>query len=119
MPEDLRDRLAARLTRGAGIARHAYLSGTVDATGQSGTLLAVVGALPGAESALARAIAECVQFFSEQDREFKMAFIAENDPMIRHLEPVAQKIVFPEPEPIDAKMPAAPGSDPNKPPILH
>ncbi|MEM1360527.1 MAG: SseB family protein [Pseudomonadota bacterium] len=119
LPEDLRNRLTARLAIGAGIARYAYLAGTVDATGQSGTLLAVVGALPGAETALAKAIAECVQFFSEQDREFKLAFLAENDPMIRHLEPVAHKIVFPEPKPVEHKMPQAPGSDPDKPPILH
>ncbi len=118
LPQAVVAALDARLARAAGLAQAAWLAGVTWADGSTGHLLAITGAPEAAQPALARAISEAV-LFSGQDLRVDVGFFASRDPFIGRLERVALRFDLPEPESVERAAHAAPGSDPDKPPILR
>lgn len=112
--------LDARLARAGGLASRAYLSGIVYENGDEGHILAIVDAAPGAENAMARAVNEALVFSGREGLALDVAFFAASDEIIERMQRVALRFDLPEPEaPEPRNGPAAPGSDPDKPPILR
>jgi len=108
----------ARLARAAGLAQAAWLAAVTWGDDSTGHLLAITGAPETAQPALARTISEAV-LFSGRDLRVDVGFFAPDDPVIARLERVALRFDLPEPETPDTTARPAPGSDPDKPPILR
>ena len=119
LPQELLRALDARLARAGGLADCAYLAAVRYADGRRGHLLAIVGAAPEAERAIAGAMAEAVRFGGEGMPELDVAFFAPDDPVAARLEKVALRFDLPELAAAEPPSPAAPGSDPDRPPILR
>ncbi len=117
LPDALLTALDAKLALAGGLARFAYLVGVTYAGGGRGHLLGFVGTAPGAEPALARAINEALTFSGLEAAALDVAFFAASDPMAAVL--ARHGLRFDLPEPPAAETRAAPGSDPDKPPILR
>ncbi len=119
LPETLVTSLDAKLARMAGLARKAYLAEVTYAGGARGHLLGVTGAVAEAEPALARAIQEALVFSGLEAGALDVVFLADSDPVTAQLARHALRFDLPEaptPEPVTR---AAPGADPDKPPILR
>ena len=119
LPDSLVAGLDAKLAQAAGLAVAALLAGVDYADGRRGHILCFVGAVPGAEPALARIAGEALTFSGIEAGEIDVAFRAANDPVLAALARVALRFDLPLPalpERIDA---APPGSDPARPPILR
>jgi hypothetical protein len=119
VPEGLLQALDAQLARAGALARQAYLVGARYGEGQ-GHLVAFIGARAGAEPTLARAVAEALRFSGLDAGALDVVFLAEGDALVARLARVGLRFDLPEvaaPEPAIA--PAAPGSDPNRPPRLR
>lgn len=125
VPEDLLRALDARLARAGGLARQAWLAGARygsggEVPGGTGHLLAFVGAQPGAEPVLARAVAEALRFSGLDAGAVDVLFLAPGEALVARLERVGLRFDLPEPEaPPAPAAPAAPGSDPDRPPRLR
>ena len=123
LPEALQDALEAKLGLAAGLARQALLAGVTYAGGRRGHLLAFLGARPAAEPALAKAVAEALTFSGIEAGEIDVTFLDPADPAVARLAAVALAIDLPAPEEEppgeDRPAPAAPGTDPDRPPILR
>lgn len=119
LPEALLAGLDIKLALTGGLAEGAYLVGTEDAAGRRGHLLAFIDARPGAEAALARAAGEALTFSGIDEGEMDVAFFAASDPTAATLARHGLRIDLPKVAPPDRKIPAPPGSDPAKPPILR
>ena len=109
LPEPLLRALDAKLASAAGLARLAYLAGVTYRGGRRTHLLAFVGAVPGAEPALARAAAEALTFSGVEAGTLDVAFLRAADPAAGRLARVGLRFDLPEP-PV-ARGPSAPGSD--------
>lgn len=116
LPDALTAALTDKIARLAGHAERALVLGT----GAGRHLLAFVAARPGAEEALAKAVAEA-RAFSGNEAPLDVAFLAAGDRRIAGLEAVALVIpVPPVPRPDLREVPgAAPGMDPDRPPKLR
>lgn len=117
LPQDVMAAIDARLARAAGLAHAAWLAEVTWGDDSTGHLLAITGAPEAAQPALARAISEAV-LFSGRDLRLDVGFFAPDDPVMVRLERVALRFDLPEPETTAPTRPA-PGSDPDKPPILR
>lgn len=117
LPEALLTALDAKLASAGGMARFAYLAGVTYTGGARGHLLGFVGATPGAEPALAQAINEALTFSGLEAAALDLAFFATSDPMAATLARHGLRFDLPQP-PAPEDRPA-PGSDPEKPPILR
>ncbi|MGA0538956.1 SseB family protein [Neotabrizicola sp. VNH66] len=120
-PEALITGLDAKLARAGGLAAAAFLTGVRYADGRRGHLLVFLGATAGAEPALARAAREALVFSGIEAGEMDVAFLPPGDPALAALAKVALRFDLPQPEDhaAEAPRPAAPGSDPAKPPRLR
>ncbi len=119
VPEPLLMALDAKLARAGGLAHSAYLVGLRYADGGAGHLLAFVDAVPDAEDALARSISEALVFSGVEAGALDVAFIAADDPVAARLARVGLRFDLPEPPQVpEQAAPAAPGMDPDRPPIL-
>lgn len=119
VPERLLQGLDAKLARAGGLAAAALLAAVDYADGRRGHILAFVDARPGAEQALAHAVAEALTFSSVEAGELDVTFLSAEDPALAALAPVALHFDLQLPEPAETAAPAAPGSDPDRPPILR
>ncbi len=119
LPEALLSALDAKLAACGGLAEAAWLVGTSDARGRAGHLLGFIGAAPGAEAALAGAIAEALAFSGVENGALDVGFFAARDPMAARLAALGLGFELPAPEPVQPIRRAVPGSDPEKPPILR
>jgi len=119
LPDALLEGLDVKLSLAGGLAESAYLVGTEDAAGRRGHLLAFIDAAPGAERALAKAASEALTFSGIDEGEMDVAFFAAADPAAAALARHGLWVELPKAEATDRKVPAAPGSDPEKPPILR
>lgn len=120
VPEALLRALDQALARTGGLARRAYLAAARYDGGGQGHLVAFAGAAPGAEPVLARAVAEALRFSGLEAGALDVAFPGDGATLWRHLDRVALRFDLPEPEPEAAPAPpAAPGSDPARPPRLR
>ncbi|GGH22906.1 SseB protein N-terminal domain-containing protein [Cribrihabitans marinus] len=118
LPEALLTGLDVKLASAAGLAQAAYLVGAEYEGGGRGHLLAFVDARPGAQDALARSVAEALTFSGIEAGALDVAFFAAADPVSARLARVGLRFDLPEPA-SDRPEPAAPGSDPDRPPILR
>ncbi len=119
LPETLLSALDTKLALGAGLARKAYLAAVIYDDDSRGHLLGLTGTTPGAESALARAVNEALVFSGIEAGALDVVFLADSDPLTAKLARVGLRFDLPEPADSSAQAPAAPGSDPQKPPILR
>ncbi|WP_370286731.1 SseB family protein [Pseudooceanicola nanhaiensis] len=119
LPDALLEGLDVKLSLAGGLAESAYLVGTEDEAGRRSHLLAFIDARPGAEGPLAKAAGEALTFSGIDQGEMDVAFFAASDPAAAALARHGLRVELPKAEPVDRKIPAAPGSDPDKPPILR
>ncbi len=117
VPDILVASLDAKLATATGLAQSAYLVGSRDEGGAAGHLLGFIGAQPGAERALAKAISEALTFSGIEAGALDVAFFAADDPFAERLARCGLR--FDLPQPVAAGTPgAAPGMDPERPPVL-
>lgn len=117
LPQALLTALDGKLARMGGLAAGAYLAGMRMAGGGEGHLLAFVDAAPGAQDALARAIAEALVFSGMEAGALDVGFVAAADPVSARLARVGLR--FDLPQQPERAAPAPPGMDPDRPPILR
>lgn len=106
--------------RVGGMADHAFFA--MADTGQGGgqPILAVIGADAARHDALARMISETVAFAGQPDWMPDVVFLTAEDPALPALAEVAHRFEMPLPQASSGPgNPAAPGTDPNRPPILR
>jgi len=116
IPQGLAEALDRKFAACAGLATRAVLADVTYAGGETGTLLAVIGALPEAEEALRRAVAETVSFQGKTS-VLDVVFLGAAD---RSVAPLTRAgLCFDFPKPASARPLAAPGSDPENPPKLR
>lgn len=119
LPEALLAALDGKLSRALGLADHVLLAAVTYEDQRRGHMLAFVGARDGAEEALARASAEALTFSGLDAGEMDVSFLPLASPVARAMARVAFRFdLAPPPEPAP-ETPKAPGSDPNRPPILR
>lgn len=116
LPEAVVTGLDRKLAIAAGLARFAYLAAAVYDDGSRGHVLAFVDAVPGAESALAKAAGEALTFSGIEAGTMDVLFVKASDQLAGHLAKVGLR--FDLPELAAAHVPGAPGMDPTKPPRL-
>ena len=117
LPEALILGLDRKLATAAGLATRAWLVGVTYDTGARGHMLAFVGALPEAETALATAAGEALTFSGIEAGTMDVTFIAPTQPVEERLAKVGLRFDLPQPQAPLA--PAAPGTNPDKPPKLR
>ena len=117
LPDALSDALTFTLGGAAGLAQAALLAGVRYAGGRRGHILAVIGAHPAAEEAMARALAEALAFSGIEAGELDVTFLAAEDPAVGELLRVAQMFEVPDLVVEPEMERAPPGGDPDKPPM--
>ena len=117
VPEAVLTALDAKLGLAGGRADHAWLVEAEVAGVGRGHLLGIVDAVPGAEGALTQAVAEALVFSGLEAGWLDVAFFRSDDPAVARMARVGLRIDLPEPDVPEA--PAAPGSDPSRPPKLR
>jgi hypothetical protein len=118
LPDRLIEGLDAKLARAGGLAMTALLAGVSYADGRRGHMLAFVGAVPGAEPALARAAAEALTFSGVDAGEMDVTFLASDEPALVPLARMALRFDLPMSALPDPVARFAPGMDPDRPPRL-
>lgn len=119
VPEVLVAALNEKLARAGGLASSVLLAGVTYDDGRRGHMLAFVDAVQGAEQALARAAAEALVFSGLDAGEMDVTFLDSNAPATQSMANVALRFDLPQPEAQQSTSPAAPGSNPDRPPILR
>lgn len=117
LPEALLGALDARLASMAGLAEGAWLVAARYEGGAQGHLLGFVGAVPGMEGALARAVSEVLAFSGLEAAALDVGFFGANDPVVARMARCGLR--FDLPALAEAAPRAAPGSDPDRPPRLR
>jgi hypothetical protein len=117
VPEVVVSGLDAKLAKAGGLAEAAVLAGVTYKGGRRGHMLAFVGALPGAEAALAGAVREALVFSGLEAGELDVAFLDAGDAAVAAMGRVGLRFDLPVPEAPEG--PAAPGMDPARPPKLR
>ncbi|MCI5109593.1 MAG: SseB family protein [Marivita sp.] len=119
LPDGLLEAIDAKLRTASGLARRGYLAEVLYENGVRGHLIGFTGAVPGAEGALARAIQEALIFSGLEAAALDVVFLRDSDLVTAQLARVGLRFDLPEPEaPVRVER-MAPGSDPEKPPILR
>lgn len=119
LPESLLSGLDAKLARAGGLAAHALLATVRYSDGRQGHVLAFIDVVEGAEGALAQAASEALTFSGIEAGEMDVTFLASGSVAAKALARVALRFDLPVPEAPEAPSPAAPGMNPNKPPVLR
>ncbi|WP_170383544.1 SseB family protein [Ruegeria atlantica] len=117
LPDELLKALDAKLATAVGLAEAAFLVGTKTDEGGSGHMLGFVGAVDGAQSALAKAASEALTFSGIEAGAMDVGFFGPHDPATAVLARVGLKFDLPQPAKHSVER-VTPGSDPDKPPIL-
>lgn len=118
LPEVLITALDTKLATATGLARAAYLVGVTYDTGVRGHLLGFVDALDGASGALAQATGEALTFSGIEAGALDVGFFAASDPVAAKLAVHGLRFDLPQPVKTAQQVHVAPGSDPDRPPIL-
>ncbi len=116
LPEAVLTALDRKLAAAEGLARAAYLADVDYTGGAAGHLLAFIDAVPGAEAALTEAVAEALTFSGIEAGMIDVVFLPATGPVAATLARVGLRFDLPQPVPVG---PAAPGSDPDRPPRLR
>lgn len=119
LPEVLLSALDQKLAMATGLAKTAYLVGTTSESGTKGHLLAFIGAKDGAEAPLAKAAGEALTFSGLDAGVLDVGFFAAHDSAAAALARHGLRFDLPQPEEPTRVERIAPGSDPDKPPILR
>lgn len=121
LPEKLLTALDGKLAMMVGLGQQALLTGVTYVDGRRGHMLAFTGAPVSAQPALANAVSEALRFSGVEAAELDVTFLAADDPALSHLRQVALAFDLPAPVPeqVLVSTPAAPGTDPTKPPRLR
>ncbi len=119
LPEALITSLDAKLSTAVGLAKWAYLVGTVQDSGVRSHMLGFVGAIDEAQGALAKAVSEALTFSGLDAGVLDVGFFDLKDPVAAQLARVGLRFDLPEPETPSEYVQVAPGSDPEKPPKLR
>ncbi|SFU20741.1 SseB family protein [Sedimentitalea nanhaiensis] len=120
LPQSVLSALGDKLAMAAGLGRAAYLSDVTYADGSRGHLLGFIDAPERAQGALAQAVTEALTFSNIEAGALDVGFFASGDAIAG---PLAQHGLrfdlprVPDGEPAPAR--TAPGSDPDRPPILR
>lgn len=117
LPEPLLEALDGKLATATGLADAAYLASVTYRNGGRGHLLGFVAAVPEAQGALARAVAEALTFSGIDAGQLDVAFFRAGDPVVERLGRVGLRFDLPQLQ--QAAPRAAPGSDPARPPKLR
>ncbi len=117
LPEQLITAFDAKLAAMAGLAKVAYLAQMEYENRPRAHVLAFVDAVADAQPAMARAMGEALTFSGIEAGSLDVVFLRSSDAICAQLAKVALR--FDLPEPAEKLEPAAPGSDPEKPPILR
>lgn len=117
VPAAVRDGLAAKLARAGTMADRAYLAAATYEGDARGHVLVFVDAVPGAEQGLAHAASEALTFSGIEAGVMDVLFCGSGDALAERLERVALRFDLPKPQ--ERAAPAAPGSDPKRPPRLR
>ncbi len=119
LPEHLVTGLDRKLATAAGLAQSAVLAGVTYDTGARSHMLAFVGAVEGAEEALARAVAEALTFSGIDAGMLDVTFVPSQSDIAERFARVGLVFTLPEPQADPAPAGANPGMDPNRPPKLR
>ena len=117
LPEVLITSLSSKLATAAGLAKIAYLAGVTYDNGVQNHLLAIIDPVPGSETALANAVNEALVFSGIEAGSIDVSFFKASDAMAAKLAKVGLR--FDLPLPPETPEQTAPGSNPDKPPILR
>ena len=119
LPDALITALDAKLATARGLAASAYLVSVSYEDGGQGHFLGFVDALDGAEAALAKATNEALTFSGIEDGTIDVGFFAASDPAAAHMARYGLRFDLPvAATEVQVNRPA-PGSDPDKPPLLR
>ncbi|MDQ2094647.1 SseB family protein [Rhodalgimonas zhirmunskyi] len=119
LPEGVVTAIDRKLAQAAGLAKAAYLVGIVYENDEAAHLLAVIGAQPGDEPALAGALREALVFSGLEEGALDVGFFDDGMPVVAKFAETGLRFDLPEPVlPETDVIRPAPGSDPDKPPIL-
>ena len=110
--------LSALLPALAGTER-AHLVGVHYQDGRRGQMLALTGVAAGAEAKTARAVTEALAFSGIEAGALDVVFLSDGDAALVAMAGKSLVIDAPVPVPAVPFQPAAPGSDPTRPPILR
>lgn len=117
VPEVLLAGLDRKLAAAGGMAHAAWLAGVRYDDGTRGHMLAFVGAVPGAEAALAQAVSEALTFSGVEAGTLDVTFLGAEDGVVARLARVGLR--FDLPTLVVPEAPQAPGTDPARPPRLR
>lgn len=117
LPQDVLNSLDRKLALAAGRARCAYVAAAIYDGGGKGYVLAFVDAMPNAESALAQAANEALTFSGIEAGFMDVLFCNSEDELAMRLARVGLR--FDLPDVVHPRAPAAPGTNPDKPPKLR
>ncbi|RED17984.1 SseB family protein [Pontivivens insulae] len=118
LPEPLVAALSAKLPTLEGMGQQVWLVGTRYRDGTNGTLLAVTDVVSGAEAAITQAINEALNLSGLDAATLDIAFFAGDAPIMARIAQHGLGFDLPQPR-REVREVAAPGSDPEKPPILR
>lgn len=119
MAPDVPQSVLAALVPALGGVVQAHLAGVRYQDGRLGQMLALIGVSPGAEARTARAVTEALAFSGIEAGVLDVVFLTEGDAVLAALAGRSLVIHAPAPTPVEPHRPAAPGSDPLRPPILR
>lgn len=119
VPEAVVAGLDAKLAKAGGLAVAALLAGVRYRGGRRGHMLVFLDTAEGAEEALARAVREALVFSGVEAGELDVGFLAATDAAAAAMARVALRFDLALPEPEAPPAPAAPGTDPARPPKLR
>jgi len=115
---DLLETLKDRILHAGGVALAAFLVSVDYENGTSGTLIGFVDTPDNARDALAKSVTEALIFSGLSEGAIDVAFFASDDPVVVNLARVGHQFDLPKPVAPTRHAPTAPGSDPEKPPVL-
>lgn len=119
LPEAVIAALDRKIASASGLAKTVYVAGATREDQSTGYLLAFVDAKPDAHAALAGAIAEAVNFSGNDELALDVTFIASSEPLHEKLARVGLRFEVPLPPEPKQIVRNAPGTNPDKPPILR
>lgn len=120
VPDALVDALTFTLSGASGLASAALLAGVRYEDGQLGHVLALIDAHPATQEALAQAMAEALSFSGLEASALDVTFLNSDDPAVAAMAAVARLFeIAPPQSPEPAPSPAAPGMNPDRPPVLR
>ncbi len=97
LPQDVLVALDRRLAAAGGMAQAAWLVGARYEGGGRGHVLAIAGAMPGAEAALAEAVAEALRFSGVEAGALDVTFVTADSPVVARFARVGLRFDLPTP----------------------